>query len=229
MAAQLLDLNYDTHFARFTIDSESDLNNLPKIDTAGKDNLNTINNVSQGSMAYCTDGKDYILSGENEWIEYIPTDNSISKYDKLLGVFSHDFLMTNISISESNNIYYGTADLIYTQSYDYIYKVADLIATKNNQNPSDVIHSDLVEQTYGIINFRRNGSNVFPFFNTIINSIKYNKISADPLGAKLTIGFNSTVSLSDLTTNNTYTTVVSIDNVKYTGYPCAGIVTVLSK
>lgn len=47
--------------------------------------------------------------------------------------------------------------------------------------------------------------------------------------AKLTIGFNSTVSLSDLTTNNTYTTVVSIDNVKYTGYPCTGIVTVLSK
>lgn len=229
MAAQLLDLNYDTRFARFTIDSKSDLNNLPKLDCSGTDSLKSVDGVSQGSMAYCVDGKDYILSGSNEWIEYIPTDNSISKYDKLLGVFSHDFLMTNISIVESNNIYYGTADLIYTQSYDYIYKVADLIATKTNQNPSDVIHSDLVEKTYGIINFRRDSINTFPFFNTVINSIKYNKISADPSGAKLTIGFNSTVSLSDLTTNNTYTTVVSIDNVKYTGYPCTGIVTVLSK
>lgn len=183
MAAQLLDLNYDTRFARFTIDSESDLNNLPKLDCSGTDSLKSVDGVSQGSMAYCVDGKDYILSGLNEWIEYIPTDNSISKYDKLLGVFSHDFLMTNISISESNNIYYGTADLIYAQSYDYIYKVADLIATKTNQNPSDVIHSDLVEKTYGIINFRRDSINTFPFFNTVINSIKYNKISADPSGA----------------------------------------------
>src|SRR5574344_1324729 len=108
MAAQLLDLNYDTQFARFAIDSESDLNNLPKIDTTGKDNLNTISNVSQGSMAYCTDGKDYILSGENEWIEYIQSDNSKSENNKIIGSFVFEFYMTNIDIYEYEGMYFVT-------------------------------------------------------------------------------------------------------------------------
>lgn len=70
MAAQLLDLNYDTRFARFAIDSKSDLNNLPKLDCSGADRLKSVDGVSQGSMAYCVDGKDYILNGENEWVTY---------------------------------------------------------------------------------------------------------------------------------------------------------------
>ena len=99
MAAQLLDLNYDTRFARFAIDSKSDLNNLPKIDTAGKDNLNTINNVSQGSMAYCTDGKDYILSGSNEWIEYI-IDGGGGGIDVLLENETNLINVTDITIQD---------------------------------------------------------------------------------------------------------------------------------
>ena len=230
MAAQLLDLNYDTQFARFAIDSKSDLNNLPKIDSSGTNSLKSVDGVSQGSMAYCVDGKDYILSGENEWIEYIQADNSKSENNKIIGSFVFEFYMTDIHIYEYEGMYFGTATFVGAPTYDYIYKVADIIARKNNASTTDVLKTDLVEKTYGIIHWVRSNSSVFPFFNTTITSVKYNKEAADPLRATASVEFCSTVPLSNITTNNTNTTLVNVGgSTTYTCYPFKGIVTVVSK
>ena len=131
MAAQLLDLNYDTRFARFTIDLESDLNNLPKLDCSGTDSLKSVDGVSQGSMAYCVDGKDYILSGENEWSEYIQSDNSTSEHNKIIDSFVFEFYMTNIDIYEYEGMYFGTATFVGTPTYDYIYKLSLITYTNS--------------------------------------------------------------------------------------------------
>lgn len=230
MAAELINLDYATRFERFSIDSESDLNSLPKINVAGKDNLSTIDCVSQGSMAYCTDGKDYILNGSNKWVRYIPVDNSISEYNKVLGSFAFEFYMTNIDIYEYEGMYFGTANFLGAPTYDYIYKVADIIARKNNESTTDVLKTDLVEKTYGIIHWIRRDSSVFSFFNTTITSIKYNKETTDSLGATASVQFCSTVPLSSITTNNTNTTTVAVSGgTIYTCYPFKGIVTVVSQ
>ena len=230
MAAQLLDLNYDTRFARFAIDSESDLNSLPKINSSGTDSLKSVDGVSQGSMAYCVDGKDYILNGENEWIEYIQSDNSTSENNKIIGSFVFEFYMTNINIYEYEGMYFGTATFVGTPTYDYIYKVADIIAGINNASTADVLKTDLVEKTYGMIHWLRRDSSVFSFFNTTITSIKYNKETADPLGATASVQFCSTVPLSNITTNNTNTILVNVGgSTTYTCYPFKGIVTVVSQ
>lgn len=66
----LIDMNYQTRFCKFSIDSSSDLNSLPTRESPGKDSLSTIRSCSQGSLAYATNGKTYILSGNNEWVSY---------------------------------------------------------------------------------------------------------------------------------------------------------------
>ena len=66
----LIDMNYQTRFCKFSIDLSSDLSNLPTMETAGKDKLSTIKSCAQGSRAYATNGKTYVLSGENEWVLY---------------------------------------------------------------------------------------------------------------------------------------------------------------
>lgn len=63
-------MNYTTNYAVFSIDSESDTNNLPKHNVKGKSNLWTINGVAQGSLAIGTNGTNYILNGNNEWVTY---------------------------------------------------------------------------------------------------------------------------------------------------------------
>ena len=131
MAAQLLDLNYDTRFARFAIDSKSDLNNLPKIDTAGKDNLNTINNVSQGSMAYCTDGKDYILSGENEWIEYI-VDGGGRGVEVL---YEYETSSNKLSSFTVSNLYKYAAFIVYVRSINASATVPSLVHGNTSSIP----------------------------------------------------------------------------------------------
>lgn len=66
----LIDMNYQTRFCKFSIDSSSDLDALPKLKSPGKVSLSTIKSCAQGSIAYATNGKTYILSGKNEWITY---------------------------------------------------------------------------------------------------------------------------------------------------------------
>lgn len=132
MAAQLLDLNYDTRFARFAIDSESDLNNLPKIDTAGKDNLNTINNVSQGSMAYCTDGKDYILSGENEWIEYIIDGGGDGGVEALYEYETNGVKLSSFTVS---NLYKYAAFIVYVKGINASAIVPSLVSGNTSSIP----------------------------------------------------------------------------------------------
>ena len=70
MACKLLNMNYTTNYAVFSIDSESDISNLPKNNVKGKSNLWTINSVAHGSLAIGTDGINYILNGSNEWVTY---------------------------------------------------------------------------------------------------------------------------------------------------------------
>ena len=70
MACKLLNMNYTTNYAVFSIDSESDINILPKNNVKGKSNLWTINGVAHGSLAIGTDGTNYILNGSNEWVKY---------------------------------------------------------------------------------------------------------------------------------------------------------------
>ena len=70
MSCKLLNMNYTTNYAVFSIDSESDINILPKNNVKGKSNLWTINGVAHGSLAIGTDGTNYILSGSNEWVTY---------------------------------------------------------------------------------------------------------------------------------------------------------------
>ena len=70
MSCKLLNMNYTTNYAVFSIDSEGDINNLPKYNVKGKSNLWTINGVAHGSLAIGTDGTNYILNGSNEWVKY---------------------------------------------------------------------------------------------------------------------------------------------------------------
>ena len=70
MSCKLLNMNYTTNYAVFSIDSESDINILPKNNVKGKSNLWTINGVAHGSLAIGTDGTNYILNGSNEWVTY---------------------------------------------------------------------------------------------------------------------------------------------------------------
>ena len=53
-----------------------DKDKLPTLNSAGKDLLSTIRSCAQGSIARGTNGKDYILTGDNTWISYSPTTNS---------------------------------------------------------------------------------------------------------------------------------------------------------
>lgn len=66
----LIDMNYQTRFCKFSIDSFSDLKLLPTRESSGKESLSTIKSCAQGSRAYATNGKTYVLSGNNEWVLY---------------------------------------------------------------------------------------------------------------------------------------------------------------
>ena len=131
MAAQLLDLNYDTRFARFTIDSESDLNNLPKLDCSGTDSLKSVDGVSQGSMAYCIDGKDYILSGENEWIEYI-VDGGGGGVEVL---YEYETSSNKLSSFTVSNLYKYAAFIVYVKGINASAIVPSLVSGNTSSIP----------------------------------------------------------------------------------------------
>lgn len=70
MACKLMKLNYNTGHAVFSIDDNSDLNNLPDLNNTGKSEMSVIKNISQGSLAIGSNGENYILTGNNKWIKY---------------------------------------------------------------------------------------------------------------------------------------------------------------
>ncbi len=77
MACKLIKIDYNTRFAIFSIDKEADIDNLPLTDRNGKEELNTLYPVSQGSKAMRTDGVNYILNGDlNKWIKQTYSSSS---------------------------------------------------------------------------------------------------------------------------------------------------------
>lgn len=67
----MINKNYLTKVCIFSYDEwNTDKDKLPLINRKGKDSLSTIASCAQGSMAKGTDGKNYILTGENKWILY---------------------------------------------------------------------------------------------------------------------------------------------------------------
>lgn len=62
---------YDTNVYHFAVDTSSEIDLLPKVNTCGKGMLNTIRSCAIGSRAIVTETSDrYILNGEqNKWIK----------------------------------------------------------------------------------------------------------------------------------------------------------------
>ncbi len=69
----VIECKYETNFYRFAVDTVAELDLLPKINTKGKDILNTIGSCAVGSTAIVTENSDeYILNGEqNKWIKRV--------------------------------------------------------------------------------------------------------------------------------------------------------------
>lgn len=70
MAVTMLEHNYTTGYSEFSYDTDEDIDKLPRINVAGKDNLATVKGCCQGSIAIGTNGTMKILKGTNEWIDY---------------------------------------------------------------------------------------------------------------------------------------------------------------
>lgn len=71
MAVSLLEKNHDTMYCTFSYDNwDIDKNDMPTLNTPGKNALSTIKSCSQGSIAIGTDGGLKILTGDNEWVDY---------------------------------------------------------------------------------------------------------------------------------------------------------------
>lgn len=75
--ATLLLHDYQTHFCRFFINSEDELNDLPTHLHGGAIE-NTHLCCSYGSIAECLNGKVYRLSSEDKWIEVKGSSSSSS-------------------------------------------------------------------------------------------------------------------------------------------------------
>ena len=66
----LLHKDHYTNHCQFSIDSESDLELLPKYKVSGKGVLSTIWSCCPNSRAICTNGSVYVLNGDtNEWVK----------------------------------------------------------------------------------------------------------------------------------------------------------------
>ena len=69
--ASLINMNYSTGYAEFSIDSESEISKLPTTKKAGTDELHDVNAVTAGSIARLSDGTYgmYVLNGDtDEWV-----------------------------------------------------------------------------------------------------------------------------------------------------------------
>ncbi len=67
----ILKREYETNVFCFAVDTVSEIDLLPKINTKGKGNLNTIAGCAMGSTVIVTENSErYILNGErNAWIK----------------------------------------------------------------------------------------------------------------------------------------------------------------
>ena len=74
MAACELKRNYATRYCLFGIDGKNDLSMLPTSTRKGSGDLIRSTTCCIGSMARASNGKVYVLTGENKWIEYIRSD-----------------------------------------------------------------------------------------------------------------------------------------------------------
>ena len=70
MAAWELKRDPATRYCLFGIDGAEDLDMLPTSVRCGRKDLILSTTCAIGSMARASDGKPYILTGENQWIEY---------------------------------------------------------------------------------------------------------------------------------------------------------------
>lgn len=62
--------NLNNLFYRFSIDSEDELDLLPRYGIRGKNTVSGVSSCCSGSKASCTNGTEYVLNGErNEWIK----------------------------------------------------------------------------------------------------------------------------------------------------------------
>lgn len=67
----LLEQNYQSGFCRFSIDSEDELDLLPRYGVKGKEKLCTVSSCCPNSKAVCTNGTVYTLKGDtNEWVKF---------------------------------------------------------------------------------------------------------------------------------------------------------------
>ena len=110
MAVELNSINYNTGYAQFSVDSESDLTMLPKTNASGKGKLATISSVCQGSFACGTNGVDYILNGSNKWVEYVKKIESNSGIEVLL---ENEIDLLNVTGITIQDCYKYTAFLVY--------------------------------------------------------------------------------------------------------------------
>lgn len=71
MAATLKDIKYNTRICKFIIDSDADVELLPKRNEPGKGELSTVVGCNMGSIAYVIsdNANYYILNGNNEWVK----------------------------------------------------------------------------------------------------------------------------------------------------------------
>lgn len=71
MAVSLISKDNITNTCVFCYDIwETDKDKLPTLNSRGKDKLSTLYSCAQGSIAKGTNGKNYILTGDNKWIVY---------------------------------------------------------------------------------------------------------------------------------------------------------------
>ena len=103
MAVALLNKNHITHCCKFSYDTwDEDKDKLPNLIKAGKGVLSTIQLCSQGSLAIGTNGINYILTGNNEWIKYSQANSSESSgeilEDNIIPITNEDILSDRKSV-----------------------------------------------------------------------------------------------------------------------------------
>jgi hypothetical protein len=104
MGFTIIDRNYTTKYAKFSIDTQEDLLFLPRIGIKGQGKLSTINEISQGSIAEGTNGVNYILTGQNEWIEYNKSGSNASGTNSCIANLEDELrplYINSISLSSS--------------------------------------------------------------------------------------------------------------------------------
>lgn len=72
----LISMDYQTRVAKFSVDTEDELNDLPRIGIKGKSPLDKIGSCNMGSTAIVTEtSENFILSGnKNKWVKtYSPS------------------------------------------------------------------------------------------------------------------------------------------------------------